>query len=71
MLTDDHDRRWTIVHNPGPGDGPVVRRYPVPGGWLYQVAIDEPSRIQQHWHAPMFVAFRFGANHNERPKSLG
>ena len=59
MLTNDADRRWEIVHHDG-GD-PVVRRYPVPGGWLYQVSGYTPNETRsgsgyvQWWHPPTFV----------------
>lgn len=34
MLSEDVGERWTLVHGE-PGER--VRRYPVHGGWLYQV----------------------------------
>ncbi len=38
MIINDKGMRWTIVH--ANIDEPAVRRYPVPGGWLYQVSTD-------------------------------
>jgi hypothetical protein len=55
MLTNDVGARWTVVHkSSGPNDGPYVRRYPVPGGWLYQVSVDYIGGPVA-WHAPTFV----------------
>lgn len=52
MLTIDVGERWTIVHHE-PND-PVVRRYPVPGGWLYQVS-GGANGIAEAWSPPVFV----------------
>ncbi len=58
MIVEDVGKRWVIVH-----DEPMerVRRYPVPGGWLYQVQLDSMSvsdgNATSHdgWHPPIFV----------------
>jgi hypothetical protein len=67
MLTDDAGRRWVIVHDE-PNER--VRRYPVPGGWLYQVeaitdyleSTPDPKVGRMHhtigWHPPVFVPER-------------
>jgi hypothetical protein len=56
---------WEIVvHDEGAGSGRAVRRLAVPGGWLYQVSMDNLSvttsedgwATRQHgWSAPVFV----------------
>ena len=79
MTVDDLGLRWTIVHqdkgdpieHQDKGD-PIVRRYPVPGGWLYQVSINTmclhgTSISRADWeyyvkteatsHAPVFVPY--------------
>ena len=61
MIVADAGVRWTIVHLDKAD--PIVRRYPVPGGWLYQVsnqiagdAPDRDTRMQFFsWHPPVFV----------------
>lgn len=59
MFIADAGARWTIVHH-NQGD-PVVRRYAVPGGHLYQVAQhditgnDRVDGMPMAWHPPVFV----------------
>lgn len=54
--------RWEYVIEPEPKDGaqPGVRRFEVPGGWLYQVESHEVlsgSRVVTRcWQPPVFVA---------------
>lgn len=61
MLYADADERWTLVHrNP---EDPLIRRYPVPGGWLYQVSCvpyDHRENAPAMWHPPVFVPDRRG-----------
>jgi hypothetical protein len=54
----DVDERWVIVHQNE--NEPSVRRYPVPGGWLYQVGTDRWSTLHrepEQFHPPVFVPF--------------
>lgn len=54
MLTADAGERWTIVHDE-PGER--VRRYPVPGGWLYQVQAGfYTENDDSMWGSPVFVS---------------
>lgn len=60
MIVSDAAERWTVVHNTEsePEGGPSVRRYPVPGGWLYQVEKDEyfdNTKDGTAYHPPVFV----------------
>ncbi len=49
--------RWEYL--PMGDDRPLVRRFPVPGGWLYQTEdVDITSWGNVHrkgWHPPVFV----------------
>ena len=59
---------WSVVHCND--EDPVVRRYPVPGGWLYQVSVLMAARYRMRtggydlsdvaWHPPQVVAFHLG-----------
>lgn len=53
MPTNDAGAQWVLVHDDGPTgptlDSPKVRRYSVPGGWLYQV------QMNIEWSQPVFV----------------
>ncbi len=42
MMIVDAGERWVVVHVDD--NDPVVRRYPVPGGWLYQIST-QPARL--------------------------
>lgn len=46
MIDNDRGMRWELVHSE---IDEQVRRYPVPGGWIYQVQ-NGPD-----WHPPIFV----------------
>jgi len=49
MLDNDQGERWEIVHSAN--EEPTVRRYTVPGGWLYQVQDVQGGA----WQPPVFV----------------
>ena len=56
MLKADVGARWIIVHQEE--NEPTVRRYPIPGGWLYQVGESRwtsLSREPERFHPPVFV----------------
>jgi hypothetical protein len=53
MHTDATGARWTLVNDEALDR---VRRFPVPGGWLYQVEKTSPLGDQIGWHRPVFVA---------------
>lgn len=68
MLVDDADARWTVVHCDDAD--PMVRKYPVPGGFLYQVSVENALYCKSYgtnakviydfdklrWHPPVFVS---------------
>lgn len=61
---------WELIEMPTDHpDQPNVRRLCVPGGWLYQVELDEhvyseasddpgPAYTREGWHPPVFVRSR-------------
>jgi hypothetical protein len=49
VIDADAGERWVVVHR-DKGE-PTVRRYTVPGGWLYQVAHGDTD----NWYPPVFV----------------
>jgi hypothetical protein len=53
--------KWELVVAQGDEDLPGIRRFPVPGGWLYQVQrraeVEDLDTITSvDWHAPVFVS---------------
>lgn len=60
MIVVDANRQWVIVHRDL--HDPVVRRYPVPGAWPYQISVGTASECrgqggihQLTWYPPQFV----------------
>ena len=57
MIDADIGQRWVVIHRNS--DEPIVRRYPVPGGWLYQVSEFPWNGYDATlaFHPPVFVPF--------------